>query len=66
MEVQLLLGDELLVAVLAEKVQLAPVTLLTGDQLLLVSNKKKLKKILICKNYDANAKRMINYKALKK
>ena len=65
MEVQLLLGDELLVAVLAKKVQLAPVTLLTGDQLLLVSNKKK-KKILICKNYDANAKRMINYKALKK
>ena len=59
MEVQLLLGDELLVAVLAEKVQLAPVTLLTGDQLLLVSNK-------ISKNYDANAKRMINYKALKK
>ena len=40
MEVQLLLGDELLVAVLAKKVQLAPVTLLTGDQLLLVSNKK--------------------------
>ena len=59
MEVQLLLGDELLVAVLAKKVQLAPVTLLTGDQLLLVSNK-------ISKNYDANAKRMINYKALKK
>ena len=59
MEVQLLLGDELLVAVLAEKVQLAPVTLLTGDQLLLVSNK-------ISKSYDANAKRMINYKALKK
>ena len=43
MEVQLLLGDELLVAVLAKKVQLAPVTLLTGDQLLLVSNKKKKK-----------------------
>ena len=49
MEVQLLLGDELLVAVLAEKVQLAPVTLLTGDQLLLVSNKKNKKNFKLVK-----------------
>jgi hypothetical protein len=35
-EVQLLLGDELLVAVLAQEVKLALVALLTRDQLLLI------------------------------